>query len=454
MHLNVVILAAGEGKRMSSTLPKVLHQIGGKPMLARVIATAASLKPNKILVIHGKNGDRVKKELEHLNVKWVHQAEQLGTGHAVLQALPHCINNSQTLILCGDVPLLTKNLLQKLITATSPTEIGMIVANLDNPEGFGRIIRNNENEVTGIVEQKDANEKQLNIKEINSGIFLVPTILLKKYLPKLSAQNKQGEYYLTDIISLAVKEQRSIKSVTATMPYEILGVNDRYQLTILERYYQQHMAKKLSLQGVTLLDPNRFDLRGELDVGKDITIDINVIISGKVIVGDNSLIDSNVILHNVKIGKNVHIKPNTIVEDAIIEDECVIGPFARIRPGTHIKTKAKVGNFVEVKNTELGSNSKASHLTYLGDSTIGKNVNIGAGTITCNYDGVNKHKTVIKDDVFIGSDCQFIAPVTVGKNATIGAGSTITEDAPSNKLTLARARQCTIKNWQRPKKKT
>jgi bifunctional UDP-N-acetylglucosamine pyrophosphorylase / glucosamine-1-phosphate N-acetyltransferase len=453
MHLNIVILAAGEGKRLCSALPKVLHQIGGVPMLERVVITALSLKPNNIYVIYSKS--QVKQALSHLQAKWVLQSTQIGTGHAVLQALPHLNTYSQTLILCGDIPLLTSDLLEQLINTTSPQEIGMIVANLDQPEGFGRIIRNSKDKIISIIEQKDATKEQLAIKEINSGIFLMPTMLLKKYLPKLSNKNNQKEYYLTDVVSLAVKNRYPITSITATNSNEILGVNNRLQLATLERYYQQSMVKKLLLSGVTLLDPNRFDLRGEVTAGKDVTIDINVIISGKVIIGNNTKIDSNVILHNAKIGNNVHIKPNTIIEDAIIEENCIVGPFARIRPGSKIKARARVGNFVEIKNTELGNNSKASHLTYLGDTTIGKDVNIGAGTITVNYDGVNKHRTIIEDGAFIGSNSQLIAPVTIGKNATIGAGSTITENAPPNQLTLGRAKQCTIKNWQRPKfKKT
>jgi bifunctional UDP-N-acetylglucosamine pyrophosphorylase / glucosamine-1-phosphate N-acetyltransferase len=453
MQLNIIILAAGEGKRMRSDLPKVLHKIGGKPMLERVINTVSALKPNKLCVVYGSGGERVKQELEHLNVIWAHQAQQLGTGHAVAQAVPYLDDNSRTAIVYGDVPLLTIELLQQLITQTPAKALGIIAANLENPEGFGRIIRNKKKEIIGIVEQKDANKKQLKIKEINSGIILVPTAKLKKYLPKLSNKNKQGEYYLTDVISLAVKDKCKIQGVTAETPQEILGINDRYQLASLERYYQQCMAKKLALQGVTLLDLNRFDLRGDLEVGKDLVIDVNVIISGKVIIGNNVKIDANVILHNVVLGDNVHVKSNTIIEDAIIETMSDIGPFARIRPGTVIKQNAKVGNFVEIKNTELGRNSKANHLTYLGDATVGKDVNIGAGTITCNYDGVNKYRTIIEDGAFIGSNSQLVAPVKIGENATIGAGSTITEDAPPNQLTLGRARQCTIKDWQRPVKK-
>lgn len=452
MHLNIVILAAGEGKRLRSALPKVLHKIGGVPMLERVVTTALALKPKNICVVYGTGGQKVKQDLSHLKVKWIFQAKQLGTGHATLQALPHFDTNSRTLILCGDVPLLTPNLLQQLVATTSPKEIGMIIGKLDHPEGFGRVIRNTKGKITGIVEQKDANNKQLAIKEFNSGIFLIPTVLLKKYLPQLQNKNKQNEYYLTDIIALAVKDQCPINSVTAANTNELLGINDRMQLATAERYYQQSVAQKLLLAGVTLLDPNRFDLRGEITVGQDVTIDINVIISGTVIIGDNTKIDANVILHNVTVGNNVHIKPNTVIEDAIIENYCTVGPFARIRPGSKIKARAKVGNFVEIKNTELGANSKAGHLAYLGDATIGKDVNIGAGAIIVNYDGVNKHRTVIKDGAFIGSDSQLIAPITIGKNATIGAGSTITEDAPQNQLTLGRARQCTIKNWHRPVK--
>ena len=455
MHLNIIILAAGKGKRLRSTLPKVLHKVGGITMLEKIIATAIALKPKNICIIYGTGGDMVKQKLSHLshlNITWVKQEKQLGTGHAVLQALPFLEAKSQTLILCGDTPLLTHDLLDLLIKNTSSTEIGMITSNLEHPEGFGRIVRDTSGKIIAIIEQKDANKKQLTINEINSGIFLLPTMILKKYLPKLKNKNNQNEYYLTDVVSMAVKDKYPIKSVSAKNFNEILGINDREQLATVERYYQRSVANKLLLSGVTLLDPNRFDLRGEIITGKDVTIDINVIISGKVSIGDNSKIDANVILHNTTVGCNVHIKPNTLIEDAIIEDNCVVGPFARIRPGSKIKTNARVGNFVEIKKTELGNNSKASHLAYLGDAIIGKDVNIGAGTITVNYDGINKHQTIIEDGAFIGSDSQLIAPVTIGKNATIGAGSTITEDAPPSQLTLGRARQCTIKNWQRPKK--
>jgi bifunctional UDP-N-acetylglucosamine pyrophosphorylase/glucosamine-1-phosphate N-acetyltransferase len=437
MKLNIVILAAGEGKRMYSSLPKVLHQVGGVSMLEHVINAARSLNPEVIHVVHGNGGDRVKNTLKHLRVRWIRQKQQLGTGHAVLQAIPHIADNSRVLILYGDVPLISKELLQTLVKGTPNDQFGLIVANLDDPSGFGRIIRDQNDNVIAIVEQKDANEKQLKISEINTGILLAPAKQLKGYLTKLSNHNKQGEYYLTDVIDIAVADGCRVKGVTATKPEEIFGANDKYQLALLEGYYQQQKAKQLMLQGLTLVDPKRFDIRGKLEFGKDVVIDVNVVIKGK-----------------VKLGNNVQILPNCVIEDAVIEDNCIIGPFARIRPGTRVKCNAHIGNFVELKNTEFGMNSKANHLTYLGDATVGKDVNIGAGTITCNYDGVNKYRTVIDDNAFIGSDTMLVAPVKVGKNSTIGAGSTITENTPANQLTIARNKQVTIKGWQRPKKKS
>ncbi len=437
MKLNIIILAAGEGKRMYSSLPKVLHQVGGVSMLEHVVSTAHSLNPEAIFVIHGNGGDRIKNTLKHLDVHWVRQKQQLGTGHAVLQAIPRIADNSQVLVLYGDVPLVSKEMLQTFVNQISDNQFGLIVAELDDPYELGRIIRDQDGNIIAVVEQKDANREQLKIKEINTGILLAPAKPLKICLAKLSSHNKQSEYYLTDIIAIAVADGYQVKGVAATKPEEILGANDKYQLALLERYYQQQTAKRLMLRGLTLIDPKRFDIRGKLEFGKDVVIDINVVIKGK-----------------VKLGNNVQILPNCVIEDAVIEDNCIIGPFTRIRPGTHIKSSAHIGSFVELKNTKFGNNSKANHLTYLGDATIGKDVNIGAGTITCNYDGVNKHHTIIEDNAFIGSDTMLIAPVKVGKNSTIGAGSTIIEDTPANQLTIARNKQVTVKGWQRPKKKS
>jgi len=433
MKLNIIILAAGQGSRMYSSLPKALHQIGGVPMLERVVNTAQTLQPEAIYVVHGNGGDQVKDSLQHLDVQWIEQKQQLGTGHAVLQVIPHIEDEGQVLILYGDVPLISQNLLQSLLEQTSGDAVGLVTAELNNPYGFGRIIRNGNGNITACVEQQDADAEQLKIKEVNTGILLTPAKLLKDYLPKLTSHNKQGEYYLTDIIGV---DKHKITSITAKQPEEILGVNDKHQLASLERYHQQQTAQELMLKGLTIMDPKRFDLRGELKFGKDVIIDVNVIIKGK-----------------VKLGNNVKIFANCIIEDTIIEDNCEIGPFARTRPGTHVKKNAQLGNFVELKNTKFGENSKANHLSYLGDATVGKDVNIGAGTITCNYDGVNKHPTTIEDNAFIGSDTMLVAPIKVGKGATIAAGSTITKNAPAEQLTIARNKQLTIKGWQRPRQK-
>ena len=437
MKLNVVILAGGQGSRMQSNVPKSLHKIAGKAMLERVFETASSLldiNKSNIYVVYGD--EKLKKELHHLKVKWVLQKEPLGTGHAVLQVAPFIEDDSRTLILYGDVPLITKELLQNLLDETPMASFGLITAVLENPNGFGRIIRDENKKIVSITEQKDLTKEQIkeNLNEINTGITLCPSKLLKEYLNKITNNNAQKEYYLTDVIAFA-KGNEKIVSVVAKKTEEILGINNKYQLALQERFYQRKQAKQLMLEGITLLDPSRFDLRGEIEFGKDVVIDANVIIKGKVVLGDN-----------------VQIHANSIIEDSIIENNCSIGPFARIRPGTHIKANAQIGNFVELKKTQLGENSKANHLTYLGDAKIGCNVNIGAGTITCNYDGKNKYPTEIGDNAFIGSDTKLVAPVKIGKNATIGAGSTITEDAPDDTLTLARTRQVTVSSWKRKDK--
>jgi bifunctional UDP-N-acetylglucosamine pyrophosphorylase / glucosamine-1-phosphate N-acetyltransferase len=449
MKLHVVILAAGKGQRMMSDLPKVLHPLGGVPLLQRVISTACQLNPEVIHVVYGNGGSRVSQELSHLPVNWVEQQELLGTGHAVLQALPHCPADSRILILYGDVPLISLESLKTLLESTPSDALGLIVAELPNPTGFGRIIRDKSGKITAIVEHRDASEVQRAIKEINTGIITAPARELKKWLPQLKNANQQKEYYLTDIISLAVGEGMVVYGSKATCNEETRGVNDRAELAELERIYQRQTALKLMRQGVTIADPNRLDVRGEVSIAADVFLDINVILEGKVVIGKHSRIGANVCLKDVEIGENVEILPQSVIEGAQIGDHCQVGPFARVRPGTVMAEGVKIGNFVEVKKSVIGAGSKANHLSYLGDAVIGSQVNIGAGTITCNYDGVNKHPTHIADGAFIGSNTSLVAPTSIGANATIGAGSTITRDAPADALTVARARQTTIKGWRR-----
>ena len=452
-NLNIIILAAGKGKRMHSALPKVLHKLAGQTLLEHVVATAEKLSPKKIFVVYGSGGAEVLKQLKHLKVNWVLQKKQLGTGHAVTQVIPKIPSKEKVLILYGDVPLISKDTLQQFLKSTEKSALGVITAKLADPSGFGRIIRDNKNQVTAIVEHKDANNFEKSINEINTGILTTDALFLKKYLPLLSKKNAQDEYYLTDIFALARKGNAKIVGYLAKQTEEVLGVNDRTQLTNLERYYQYQIATKLQQQGVTIVDPKRFDVRGNFHIGKNVTFDVNVILENNVKIAANTTIGPNTILKNVTIGKDVEIKANCVIEGAEIKAGCKIGPFARIRPHSYLNENVHIGNFVEVKNSKIGKNSKANHLSYLGDCEIGKNVNIGAGTITCNYDGVNKHKTIIEDDVFVGSDVQFIAPVKIGKGATIGAGSTITTNTPPHKLTLSRAKQITIDNWVKPVKK-
>ena len=449
MGLHVIVLAAGKGQRMMSELPKVLHPLGGKPLLEHVIHTAQQLNPQAIHVVYGNGGGAVSQVLSHLPVNWVEQTQLLGTGHAVLQALPHCPETERVLILYGDVPLISISSLQKLLDQTPIDQLGLIVAELANPHGFGRILRDDQGKITAIVEQRDANEAQQAIKEINTGIMTVPVRHLKKWLPQLKNTNQQQEYYLTDVIALAAGEGLAVHGATALSSEETRGVNDRVELAALERFYQRQTALTLMRQGVTIADPDRIDIRGDAKIAADVFIDINVILEGRVIIGKNSRIGPNVSLKDVEIAENVEILANSVIEGAVIADHCHIGPFARIRPGTVLASGVKVGNFVEVKKSRLGKNTKAPHLTYLGDADIGEQVNIGAGTITCNYDGVNKSPTKIEDGAFIGSNTALVAPVTVGKNAIIGAGSTISRDAPADALTVARARQTTIKGWKR-----
>jgi len=451
MNLSVIILAAGQGKRMCSSLPKVLHLLAGKPLLEHVVTTAQHLDAQQIHVVYGHGGDTVPSRLNHLKVNWVEQAEQLGTGHAVAKAIPF-VKEGKVLVLYGDVPLVSTATLHQLLEAADHA-LGLLTMQQSDPGGYGRIVRDEQNRVLRIVEEKDASPSERQITEINTGILAVDAEHLRLWIGALKNNNTQGEFYLTDIIALAARDGVPINTVSPGAHAEVLGVNNKAQLAELERHYQRAQAQQLMLQGVTLHDPARFDLRGELSCGSDVVIDVNVIIEGKVTLGDRTHIGPNVWIRNAKIGNDVEILANCVIEDASIEAGCRIGPFARIRPETRLAQDVHIGNLVEVKKSTVGAGSKINHLSYVGDTSVGKNVNIGAGTITCNYDGVNKHRTIIGDDVFIGSDTQLVAPVEIGSGATIGAGSTITSNAPADKLSLTRVKQQTVDDWRRPKKK-
>lgn len=454
MKLSVIILAAGDGKRMRSNLPKVLHELAGKPLLQHVIDTAKQLKPHNIYVVYGNHGgEQVIQQINDSAITWVKQQQPLGTGHAVLQALPFLKSDHRVLILYGDVPLIEVQTLQKLIKSTPANNIGWLTMKLDNPTGLGRVVRDVSDHPQAVIEERDANTAQKKIKEIFTGICLVPVKFLEKWLAKLSNKNAQGEYYLTEIFAYAIDEGVKITTNHPVAEKEILGVNSKDQLAKLERIWQLDNANRCMLNGLTLRDPSRFDVRGTLQFGQDVVCDVNVIIEGDVVIGNNCFIGSNVYLRDVTIADNVGIFANTVIDKAVIEEGCLIGPFSRIRPETVLRSAAKIGNFVEIKKSEIGSGSKVNHLSYVGDTMMGAYVNVGAGTITCNYDGVNKHKTTIEDNVFIGSSTQLVAPLIVGHDATIGAGSTITQDVPSDHLTLARTKQITIEGWQRPSKK-
>lgn len=432
MNLNVIILAAGQGTRMKSSQPKVLHCLAGKPLLQHVIETAENVSPQNIYIIYGCQGEKIRAQFENFaeNLHWIEQKEQLGTAHAVMQVLPYLNNpDEKVLILYGDVPLISKQTLIELIDKTSQEQLGLLTVVLENPFGFGRIIRNKENnKIIKITEEKDADLTEKKIKEINAGIYLSSVKNLKISLSKISQNNIQKEFYLTDIVSKDIE----ITDIIVQNPYEVYGVNDLEQLSILECYYQQNTAKNLRLSGVR--------------------VDQNVIFEGNLEIGPDSKIGANCILKNIKIGKNTEIKPNSIIEDSIIGDDCTVGPFARIRPGTKLSSQVHIGNFVEIKNSDIHQKSKIPHLSYVGDTTMGESVNFGAGAITCNYDGANKHRTIIGNNVFIGSDTQLIAPLKIEDGSTIGAGSTITKNTPAHKLTLSRAKQLTVEHWVRPKK--
>ena len=451
MSLEVIILAAGKGTRMLSSRPKVLHEIGGRPMLAHVIDCARALDADRIHVVYGHGGEQVPAAFAGETLEWVLQAPQRGTGHAVEQAMPAVADGAQVLILYGDVPLVRAETLRRLLRAAG-SGVGLLTARLPDAGAYGRIVRDAAGRVLRIVEKKDADEDQLAIREINTGFMALPAGRLRQWLQRLDNNNAQGEYYLTDIIALAVAEGLAVNTVEAGSMGEIMGINSPRELAQVEREYQRHQAERLMEQGLTLRDPARFDLRGELDAGRDVVVDVNVILEGRVRLGDGVHVGPNCILRDCEIGDGTVVLANCVLEDARIGKACRIGPFARVRPETEIADAACVGNFVEIKKSQVGSGSKINHLSYVGDTTVGRAVNIGAGTITCNYDGANKHRTVIGDNAFIGSDTQLVAPVTVGEGATLGAGTTLTRDAPPGQLTLSRAPQKSIEGWQRPKK--
>lgn len=448
--LSVVVLAAGQGVRMQSEMPKVLHTIGGKPLLAHVIEDAEALNAERIVVVYGHGGEQVQAALAGKNIHWVEQEQQLGTGHALAQALPALDDDHTILLLYGDVPLISVETLRTLVQTASDNCLALLTAELDDPSGYGRIVRDGAGNVQCIIEQKDASPEQLAIREINTGMLAVKAKPLRQWVSQLKNDNAQSEYYLTDIVGFAVADGVGVQTTRPSSLIEIEGVNNKYQLAELERAYQQRRAKHFMQAGLTLRDPARFDVRGELAFGKDVAIDINVLLEGDVVLGNDISIGPNCCLKNAIVGDGTIIEANCVIEDSRIGANCNIGPFARLRPETTLADSVKVGNFVEVKKSTIASGSKVNHLSYVGDTTMGSNVNVGAGTITCNYDGANKHQTIIGDNVFIGSDTQLVAPVTLGDGATIGAGSTITQDAPENALSLSRVKQTTREGWKRP----
>jgi bifunctional UDP-N-acetylglucosamine pyrophosphorylase/glucosamine-1-phosphate N-acetyltransferase len=454
MNITTIILAAGKGTRMRSELPKVLHKIAGRPLLQHVYDMSCQLyDTSRIHIVIGHGSEQVTNTLHHLDVNWVEQKQQLGTGHAVQQVSEHITDNDTVLILYGDVPLLKLSTVKQLLNNVSEHSLALLTVNLADPTGYGRIVRDVTGNVSRIVEQKDATSSEKQITEGNTGILAVHGDKLKKWLTQLGNNNAQGEYYLTDVIAMAVTDGLTIITSQAETEDEVLGVNNRLQLSHLERVYQQQQARELMEQGVTLIDPARFDQRGTVEfLGQDIEIDVNVIFEGSNRIGNNVKIGANTLIKNATIGDNVEIFANCVIEDAVVGDNSRIGPFARLRPESVLANDVHIGNFVEIKKSTVAQGSKINHLSYIGDTTVGSKVNIGAGTITCNYDGANKFRTVIGDGAFIGSDTQLVAPVTVGKNATIGAGSTITKDCPDDQLTLSRVKQFSIANWQRPTK--
>ncbi len=452
MSLSIVILAAGKGSRMKSAMPKIMHKLAGTTLLEHVIGTARSLSPKSLAVVCGNGADQVLPLLAEKNVASVMQDQQLGTGHAVMQAESHFADAEQVLVLYGDVPLTQQSTLDALVNCGGVNSLRILTTQLADPTGYGRIVRDDAGNVICITEQKDADQKTLAIKEVNSGIMVLPAKWLSESLSKLGNNNAQGEYYLTDMVALAVEDGLKINTVCCDDNAEVAGVNTRQQLAELERHYQKLLANELMVRGVTLADPARLDIRGTVKAGTDITIDVNVILEGDVIIEDNVEIGANCIIKDSVIGKGAIILANSMIDSSQVGENVNIGPFARLRPGTVLADNAKIGNFVETKNANIGQGSKVNHLSYIGDTDMGKNVNIGAGTITCNYDGANKYRTTIGDNVFIGSDSQLVAPITVEAGATIGAGTTLRKNAPESALTLTKSVQKTVEGWQRPKK--
>lgn len=453
MTLSIIILAAGQGTRMYSDKPKVLHTLAGRPLLTHVYQTAMALSHREIHIVYGHGGERVPETLQDFQASWVEQKEQLGTGHAVQQVFANLPDVDDVLILYGDVPLITAETLMVLIEAASDSGFSLLTTHLDNPGGYGRIIRDDNEKIIAIVEEKDATEEQRSIREINTGFMVVKGKSLKNWVNALKNENKQKEYYLTDIVELAVNDGIKVTPVFAESSIEVQGINTRSQLAEAERYYQLVQAHHLMHNGVGIIDPARFDLRGELEIGRDNEIDINVVIEGRVKLGNNVTVGANCYIKDTVIADNVHVLPNTMIDSAVIGNGCRIGPFARIRPDTSLDENVHIGNFVELKKTDVGKGSKVNHLSYLGDSHVGSETNIGAGTITCNYDGANKHQTIIGDNVFVGSDVQLIAPVKVNNGATIAAGTTVTKDVAENELAISRAEQKSISKWKKPAKK-
>ncbi len=450
--LEVIILAAGQGTRMRSSLPKVLHPVGGRPMLQHAIDTAAALGAVRTHVVYGHGGERVREALGHNAVDWVLQAEQLGTGHAVDQAMPGVDDASVVLVLYGDVPLVQVETLERLLAVADRYTLALLTATLEDPSGYGRILRDDSGRILRIVEQKDASPEEHAIVEINTGMLVAPGRMLRSWLRRLDNRNSQGEYYLTDIIGMAVADGAPVGSAHPSTVEETLGANDRVQLAQLERIHQWRQAEALMRSGVTLADPVRIDIRGTLKAGVDCFIDVGVVFEGEVVLGSGVQIGANCVLSDVTLGDGCLVKPMSVLEQATLGNGCIIGPFARVRPESELADGVHLGNFVEIKKSRIGRGSKVNHLSYIGDTEMGGGVNIGAGTITCNYDGANKHRTVIGDNAFIGSDTQLVAPVEVGAGATIGAGSTITRNAPPEQLTLSRSKQTTFPGWSRPSK--
>lgn len=452
--MEVVILAAGQGKRMRSVLPKVLQPIAGKPMLAHVLGAARALDAKRICVVYGHGGEVVRQRLDAPDLAWALQSPQLGTGHAVQQALPHLSDSALALVLYGDVPLIGVPTLRRLVAAAGTDSMSLLTVELDQPTGYGRILRDDAGRVLRIVEEKDASEAERRVREVNTGILVAPVARLRDWLGRIGNDNAQGEYYLTDIIAMAVAEGVDVATVRPDAVAETLGVNSKAQLAELERLHQRAIARRLLDDGVTLIDPSRIDVRGELVCGRDVEIDVNCVFEGRVELADGVFIGANCVIRNTSIGAGTRVAPFSHLDSTVMGDACVIGPYARTRPGTVLGTDVHVGNFVEIKNSVVADHSKANHLAYVGDADVGQRVNIGAGTITCNYDGANKYRTVIEDDVFIGSDTQLVAPVRVGRGATVGAGTTLTKDAPPEQLTVSRARQLSISGWKKPVKNT